>query len=358
MRRPFVVLVLLILLSLTLAFSSLAVRRWSERTGKVETVHLMTGPPSVEYLPQYIARARGFFKEQGVDVKIENTATAETLMAALESGRADVVLTGLEQAIYRRAEGSTAPVAFAALTARDTHFLVARAGKHDFQWADLKGKSVIAGWPESRETVLLEGILRQNKIAPNREVTLYTNIPASLRPGAFQAGSGDYILVAEPRASQMEARGQGKVVASLGSDAGPLPGVVYVTTKQFLQTRPGALQRFTNAVYQAQLWLAHHSAAEAAALAGPYLNGIDQGLLTQAVERYHRQETWAATPVIPVEGYNYLMGLLDQSREVRRVVPAGEMVDNRFAGRALETVKYDPGRDEKRRRSIWRLPGI
>lgn len=220
-----------------------------------------------------------------------------------------------------------------------------------FQWASLKGKSVITGWPESRETVLLEGLLRQNNIAPNREVTLYTNIPASLRIGAFQSGSGDFIVLPEPQASLLEARGLGTVVASLGKEAGPLPGAVYVTTKTFMDAHPEALQRFTNAIYKAQLWLAHHSNSEITELAGPYLRDGDKNLLIRVIERYRSQDTWAAGPVIPLERYNYLMNLLDQSREVPLVIPPREMVNNQFAVKAMETVKYVP--QEKKPLRLW-----
>lgn len=351
MGTPRVVLVILLVLSLALAGGSLAMKRWSQGGKEIETIRLMEGPRSVYHLPQYIALALGFFKEQGLEVKVQNTANPDTLIPALATGRADVVLTDLERAIYSRAEGSVNPVAFAALTNRDNHFLVARKVPDSFQWASLKGKSVITGWPESRETVLLEGLLRQNNIAPNREVTLYTNIPASLRIGAFQSGSGDFIVLPEPQASLLEARGLGTVVASLGKEAGPLPGAVYVTTKTFMDAHPEALQRFTNAIYKAQLWLAHHSNSEITELAGPYLRDGDKNLLIRVIERYRSQDTWAAGPVIPLERYNYLMNLLDQSREVPLVIPPREMVNNQFAVKAMETVKYVP--QEKKPLRLW-----
>ncbi len=346
--RPRLLLVLLLILSLILAAGSLIIKRLSQPQPETRTIRLMEGPRSVYHLPQYVALALGFFKEQGLEVRLENTATEQTLLTALVNGRADIALVGLEQAIYSRAEGIADAVAFAALTRRDSHFLLAREAITPFEWASLKEKTVIAGRPESIETVLLEGFLRQNNIAPYREVTLYTNIPASLRIGAFSAGAGDFIVLPEPQASIVEDRGLGRVVVSLGKEAGPLPAAVYVAGTEFIRQNPVALQRFTNAIYKAQLWLAHNGTREAAAVVTPYLRDMDENLLMRAIERYRSQETWAASPVIPYQRYNYLMDLLDKSREVPRNIPPEQMVNNQFAQKAVETVEYVPEKKKPR----------
>lgn len=347
--RPRLLLVLLLLLSLTLSAGAIIIKRFSQPQPETNIIRLMEGPRSVYHLPHYIALALGFFKEQGLEVVLENTANEQTLLPALAGERADVALVGLEQAIYSRADGLLDDVvAFAALTRQDSHFLLARKANGPFEWASLKEKTVIAGWPESIETVLLEGLLRQNNIAPYREVTLYTNIPASLRIGAFSAGSGDFIILAEPQASMVENAGLGRVVVSLGKEAGPLPAAVYAARTEFIRKNPVALQRFTNAVYKAQLWLAHHGTREAARVVSPYLRDMNENLLMRAIERYRAQETWATNPVIDPERYNYLMDLLDQSREVARRIPPEQMVNNQFAQKAVETVEYVPEKEKPR----------
>lgn len=93
MGTPRVVLVILLVLSLALAGGSLAMKRWSQGVKEIETIRLMEGPRSVYHLPQYIALALGFLKEQGLEVKVQNTANPDTLIPALATGRADVVLT-------------------------------------------------------------------------------------------------------------------------------------------------------------------------------------------------------------------------------------------------------------------------
>ncbi|SHE87025.1 NitT/TauT family transport system substrate-binding protein [Desulfofundulus australicus DSM 11792] len=347
--RPRLLLLLLLVLSLALAAGVVLVQKLGQPQPETTVIRLVEGPPSVYHLPHYLALALGFYKEQGLEVRLESMSTEQTLLPALARERADVALVGLEQAIYSRLEGSPGDlVAFAAVTQRDSHFLLARQAKEPFTWTSLKDKAVIAGWPESRETVLLEGLLRKNGLAPYREVTLYTNIPATLRIGAFSAGSGDFILLPEPQASMVENAGSGRVVASLGKETGPLPAAVYVARAGFIRNNPVTLQRFTNALYKAQLWLAHQSSQEAARLVKPYFKDVDESVLLQAIERYRKQNTWAAGPVIAPERFNYLLDLLDQAREIPRKIPPEQMVNNRFARTALEMVEYVPEKEKPR----------
>ena len=337
MNRPRLVLIALLLASFSLAAVSFALKPRKEEG--VETLRLLTGPPSVDYLPQYIAREKNFFAEEGLNVQVKSAADEDALPAALADGRAEIILTGLERAIYARSEGRAQTVAFAALTAADGTYLLARRATGTFKWTDLKEKTVITGRPDSRETVLLEGILRRHGIAPNRDVTLYTNIPARLRAGAFLSGSGDFILAGEPLATQLAERQAGTVVAVLGREAGPLPAVVYVTTEETARKRARALQRFARAVYRAQLWLAGHDAGEAAALAAPYLTGVDRAQLVNIIERYRAMGLWAADPRVPREGYRVYMNLLEQAREVPGPLDYRTMVDAGPAAAAVNEVR-------------------
>lgn len=335
MKKPGVLL-LLLTFSLALALGAMVLKRGREGGPEVRTVRLVEGPRTLLYLPQYVALALGFFGQEGLEVLLSPATTEEAALLALEDGRAEVALVGLEQAVYACAQGPGGLKAFAAAAQADGHFLLARKAGAAFRWQDLKGKTVIAGWPDSRETVLLEGILRQNGVAPYREVTLYTNIPANLRLGAFTAGSGDFIVLAEPQASLAEERGLGRVVASLSRDAGRFPAAVYVAGDAFLAACPHTAQRFVNAVYRAQLWLAGHTAAEAAQVAAPYFKHLDGEVLARAVQRLADGQVWSPGPAVPPDGYRHFVGFLLQSREVRREVPPEELLDNRFASGAPE----------------------
>lgn len=353
MGKPKAVLALLVILSLVLGTGSFALKWWSRGKSeiKVETLRVIEGSRWVYYLPMYIAQQQGFFKEQKLVVKLTTAQSKDAVMPALSNGKADIALTGLENAIYDHALGRGKPVAFAALTRRNESFLLARSETTGFQWTDLKGKSVITGVPESRECLILEGLLRQHGVAPHRQVSLFTNIPDNLKTGAFKSGTGTFLQVAEPIASELEAEGVGKVVASLGVAAGDYPAAVYLTSSSFLNSHPDALQRFTSAIYKAQLWLQHHGAGEAATVVRKSFKKQNNNLVLKSIERYHSQQTWSPNPVIARVQFHHLQEIMQEAGEIADTVEYNTAVEPRFAEKAVQTVQYIP-EDKKPKRKF------
>lgn len=83
-------------------------------------------------------------------------------MTALISGDADIGFMGSESSIYVYAEGSEDyAVNFAGLTQRAGNFLVGREANDNFDWAELKGKTVIGGRAGGMPQMLFEYILKR-----------------------------------------------------------------------------------------------------------------------------------------------------------------------------------------------------
>ena len=61
---------------------------------------------SIFYAPQYVAIEKGYFKEEGLDVKLVNGSGADNVMTAVLSGEADIGFMGSEASIYVFNEGS------------------------------------------------------------------------------------------------------------------------------------------------------------------------------------------------------------------------------------------------------------
>ena len=55
---------------------------------------------SIFYAPQYLADSLGYFKEYGLDVKINLTSGADAVMASVLSNEANIGFCGTEATIY------------------------------------------------------------------------------------------------------------------------------------------------------------------------------------------------------------------------------------------------------------------
>lgn len=117
---------------------------------------------SIFYAPQYVAIENGYFADEGLELTVTNGFGADKVMTALISGDADIGFMGSESSIYVYAEGSDDyAVNFAGLTQRAGNFLVGREANDNFEWSELKGKTVIGGRAGGMPQMLFEYILKR-----------------------------------------------------------------------------------------------------------------------------------------------------------------------------------------------------
>ncbi|MBQ2880469.1 MAG: ABC transporter substrate-binding protein, partial [Anaerotignum sp.] len=232
----------------------------TEETG-LTPVRLNEVVHSVFYAPQYVAQELGFFEEEGLDVTVAVGNGADKSMTALLSDSADIALLGMEAGIYVYNEGKEDyPKAFAQLTQRAGNFLISRVEEPDFQWTDLKGKSVIGGRLGGMPELILEYVVRENGMTKGKDIEIINNIDFSSTAGAFTGNVGDYTVEFEPVASTLEQNGTGHIVASLGEASGYIPYTVYMTNDKFMTDRPEVIEAFTRAIYRGQQWVDTHTA--------------------------------------------------------------------------------------------------
>jgi len=294
---------------------------------------------SVFYAPQYIAMELGFFEEEGIALELVNGQGADKVMTAVIAGQADIGLAGPEASIYVLNEGrEDHAVIFAQLTKRDGSFLVGRTPEPDFSWEKLRGKYIIGGRKGGVPEMTLEYILRSHGLEPNETVTVDTSVQFALMAGAFTGGTGDYVTLFEPTASMVEAEGKGYILASLGEESGEIPYTAYFANKSFLKENADLVQRFTNAIYKGQQWVAAHSPAEIAQKLLPYFADTDPALLETVMARHQQIDAWCTDPVMLESSLAKLQEVMMQAGELDAPADYTRLVDNSFAVRAMEQV--------------------
>ena len=243
---------------------------------------------SVFYAPQYVAIEAGFFEEEGINVDLLLTQGADKTMAALLSNEAQIGFMGPESSIYVYNQGSKDyAINFAQVTKRDGTFLVGREPIENFTFDDLKGKELIGGRKGGMPEMTLEYVLKQNGLTLGKNVAkgetfVRTDIQFSAMGGAFIGGEGDFVTLFEPTATQVEASGDGYVIASMGQLSGEIPYTAYSCLASYMEQNPDLVQRFTNAIYKGQQYVANHSAEEIADIIAPQFNEIERSDLAEA----------------------------------------------------------------------------
>lgn len=306
----------------------------------IKTIKVNEVTRSVFYSPQYVAIAKNFFEDYGIEIELTTGQGADAVMTSILSNQCDIGFAGPEASIYVYNEGKEdyAEV-FAQMTKKDGSFLVARNATDNFSWQDLKGKTVIPGRKGGVPYMTLEYVLKQNGINPKTDLILDDSIKFDLMAGAFSSGNADYVTLFEPTASNTQNQGKGFIVASVGEAAGEIPYTAYFAKKSYIENNEETIQNFTNAIYKGQLWVKEHSSEEIAKVIQSFFPDTDLELLSEVIQNYKDIDAWNATPILKEESFNRLQEVITSAGELTQKAPYEKIVNNSFAEKAIEEIK-------------------
>lgn len=255
-------------------------------------------------------------------------------MTAVLANQCEIGFAGPEASIYVFNEGKEDYCqVFAQMTKKDGSFLVARNSNGNFNWKDLKGKTVIPGRKGGVPYMTLEYVLKKNGINPQTDLVLDDSIKFDLMAGAFASGNADYVTLFEPTASLTEQEKKGYVVASVGEEAGEIPYTAYFAKKSYIERNKDTIQGFTNAVYKGQQWVKDHTSKEIAEAIQSFFPGTEIALLETSIQSYKDIEAWNETPVLKEEAFNRLQEVMTMAGELKNQAPYDKIVNNSYANK-------------------------
>lgn len=329
----------LLLLSVALIGMSLVLSGCGKET-TLTKVRLSEVTHSIFYAPQYVALTQGFFKEEGLEVELTNGQGADKVMTGVLTDQVDIGFAGPEASIYVYNEGKEDySVVFAQLTNGDGTFLMARQPDPNFQWNDLKGKTIIGGRKGGMPEVILQHVLRRNGLNPGTDVLIDTTMQFAAMPGAFMGGQGDYVIVYEPTASEMEKAGKAYIVASMGKASGAVPYTAYFSKKSYIEKNPQVVQKFTNAIYKGQRWVDSHTPEEIAKAIKPQFPDANDEILAGVVKRYKEQNTWKKDPILLEKDLDVLQKALQDAGIITKVAPYDKIITTTFGETTIKNIK-------------------
>lgn len=308
----------------------------SQKTSPVK-ITLNEVAHSVFYAPLYVAIEKGYFKDENIDLTLVTGFGADKTMTAVISGEADIGFMGSEASVYMYSEGASDYVVnFAQLTQRAGNFLVARQDNEHFQWADLKGKTVLGGRKGGMPEMVFEYILKENRIDPEKDLTIIQNIDFGSTAPAFADGRGDFTIEFEPGATSLESEGKGHVIASLGKDSGYVPYTAFSAKKSYLKENPDVIQRFTNALQKGMDYVRSHSPSETASVIKPQFPETTLEMITTIVTRYYEQDTWKSNLIFEESSFDLLQDILESAGELEKRAPYKDLITTEFAENAAK----------------------
>src|SRR5207237_131441 len=162
---------------------------------------------------------------------------------------------------------------FAQVNQRNGFFLLSRAPRETFTWADVVGKTIVSFAEAPTPWQCMLTVLRKHGVDPGTGRIERTR-PRAEALAAFRDGHGDFFETGQPFTEQLIAEGAAHLVASMGDATGPVPFSSYMTTERFLRDRRDVLLRFTRALSRAQGWMAGLERKQIAGVIAPAFSDI------------------------------------------------------------------------------------
>ena len=335
MKRVVALFLSLFMLSFTLLFLPAC----TKKDDGLRKIVLNEVTRSVFYAPLYVADSKGFFKEEGLSLEIVTGGGSDASMTALLAGEADFALMGPETGVYVVNEGKEDhPMIIGQLTKRDGSFLMGREKVESFSWDMLKGKTVIGGRVGGMPYMTLMYVMDKNGLKPGVNVEVNSSIQFNLMGGAFESGTGDFVTLFEPTATQFQNNGKGYIIANIGLESGEVPYTAFMTSKNTVKNDPELVMKFIRAVEKAQKWVVTASDNEIAVAMQPYFPDTDIPTLEIVAKSYRETDSWMTTAVMTEEAFGRLLDIMDFNGVLKNKVDFAELVDNSFAERALKEI--------------------
>ena len=285
---------------------------------------------SVFYAPLYLADSLGYFKEEGLKIQLTNGGGADAVMASVLSGDSDIGFCGPEAAIYVAIGGTNdQPTVFAQLTKRDGSFLVGRKEEPNFDWANLKGKEILAGRRGGVPAMTFEYVLKENGFTDS-EININYNVAFNLMTAAFSEGTADYCTMFEPTASEFQASGQGYIVASVGEESGVIPYTGFIAKRSWLNKHEDRARGFVRALLKAVDYAQKNSAEDIASLIIKHFPTSSLESMTVSIKNYQKIDSWFTDLTMPEDSFTRLQDIIESAGELSARVAFSKVVDNKY----------------------------
>jgi NitT/TauT family transport system substrate-binding protein len=257
------------------------------------------------YIGLYVAKDKGFFEKEGIDVTIETAGGDAQAFAALTSGSADF------------AQGDPAFVAIAYEKGWEGR-VIAMAVDRVAIWGvtfdttiqsftnpiNFKDKTV-ATYPEPNTSYVVQKQLDQKAGLKIGTDTKILQVPFGTELATLKNRQADIAQTIEPNVAQVELEG-GKVVFSYPDAWGPLAFTGLMTSKKLIDEDPELIKKVVTA-YENALQYIHNDFEGTLKIAKDQLPDLDENVVRVALKRLIDSGCIPAHTTVTEESWNKLL---------------------------------------------------
>lgn len=284
------------------------------------------------YLPLYVAVDRGFFKDQGLDVKLVSTGGDEKTFTAVSTGNAQFGVSDPTFSAIARERGQGGKVVAGIVKGVPFWVVTFKNGLKSFsEPSGLTGQRIATYSAPSTSYAVMKNLL-QNHGKP---------IDGKIVQGAFgtllallRADKADLALEIEPVVSIATHQGA-KIVYSPAKALGDFAFTGLTVSDDFYSKHPDQIQSAVNAISNAMKFI-QKDFNGTLAVAKKEFPEVPEPVLREALTRLTKEGTIPKTPVLSKEAWNNAVKLRRELGDLKGAGSFEQNVDMKFAVKASQ----------------------
>jgi len=299
------------------------------------------GTALMVYLPTMLAKSKGFFTEEGLDVEILDIKGGGSQAAsALIGGSVDFSANAIDHAIKAKVQKKDLIAVHSHVRLPVMGVVVANKYKGEIKsLADLKGRPIGVTSPGSQTHMVLGYLLAKSGVKAD-DVKIIgaggSTMPLAIEKDSVHAG-----MMVDPFFTAFLKQGKGYALVDMfttkgtvAAMGGEVQGTTLLTRPEVIARRPATVQKMVNALVRANKLIVASSGEELAKTLPKELSG-DVTLYAESFE--HAREAFPPDSLVSREGVARVI----ETMRVFDAVPAGmkiepeSLFDNRYVLKAL-----------------------
>jgi NitT/TauT family transport system substrate-binding protein len=258
-------------------------------------LHIAAASVGITYLPMLIAKQRGYFKDEGLDVSIAAFSGGSKTLEALLGGSSDMVAGAYSNTITMATKGQHLVVVAAQVICPGWIFGVSQKRQADVKSPkDLKGMRIGVSAPGSSTHMAVNYILHKAGLQPS-DVSIIGVGQAAGAVAAVRAGQIDALIVNDPSATILTKDGSLKPLENMRTADGNVkvfgsdyPESSLFATQDFVNKNPKTVQAVANAIVRAEKWIAKATPEQVADSVPPEFLEDNKALYAEAFTNSRR----------------------------------------------------------------------
>jgi len=276
---------------------------------------MVGGIDKVIYLPAKLTEQLGYFKAEGVDVKMLSEPSGASAENVLVAGQVQGVVGFYDHTITLQAQGKCIQsVVQLAKVPGEAEVVSNKAAAGLTSPKSFAGKKLGVTSPGSSTDYLTQYLAAKNGL----ETKDYTTVKAGAGPtfiAALTNGGIDAGMTTDPTIANIEARGLGKVIVDMRTEEGTraalgglYPAASLYMGCEYVKANPKVVQKVVNAFVKTMKWIDSHEAADIAAKMPADYAGPDMALYVKSIK--DSSPMFTADGVMPEGGPQTVLDVL------------------------------------------------